>query len=177
MTKALSYDAMLALEEAQIRRLFPHGATEEKSGWVPASESTATLSLDRLLKAKEDRQEPPRFMARGGPPALRWSTTEHRYVDRHFTSNEEHGYTQSPSKALEPVEVPPPEVVEGYGKDAEARRNAHRAADLVEMQAKVIAVKLAKLQREGARFGVDLAPKLQALIKDVQMEISRSRAA
>jgi hypothetical protein len=125
--KPITLEALLSLEEAEIRDLFPHGAREhERKGKPPRyspaeSGEKAAKTLKRLLREKQDRIDKPRFPVASGPQRLRWSAKEKKWVPKEFTPDEEHGYTSNASRSLEPADAIPPDVQSRYSDEARER--------------------------------------------------------
>lgn len=118
----LSYEQIMRLDEAQIERLFPHGALDRKDRWVPAPpDSRSARSLKALIRDRRKRLEPLRYLH----------------------ANSIHGYTETPEFALgaqtartradsgrrvepEPPAVPA-DIVETYSKEARAKDEERQA--------------------------------------------------
>jgi len=86
------------------------------------------------------------------------------------------GYTSNPKEAVDHLEVHDDEVAKRHRAEARVRHVARQNPDeLLDMQAKLLSIKLSKLQREGMKLGIDLAPELQGLLKRWQAEIVAQR--
>lgn len=85
-------------------------------------------------------------------------------------------YTDSPylAMALEP-ECVDESTQESFTKESRRRFDSQHQDELAERQAKVIANKVVSIQREGARFGLDFAPRLAAFVKEANAEIAAKR--
>lgn len=95
------------------------------------------------------------------------------YVDPNWDGNND--YTERYDLSDRSGATPPAEVVEEYAKENGRRYAEAHAAEMRDRQARAMAMRLAQLQREGAKFGIDLAPKIAVFIRDAQREVATAR--
>lgn len=118
-------------------------------------------------------QEPDRFLKASGSGYVKDVRYSLGADSRHPTPPE---YLTGEDDAREPE----PQAVyqrdqERFSKEGRERFAAEHPDEIVEQQARIFWNKLAKLQREGRKHGVDLAPRIQGLISEAQSEIVERR--
>jgi hypothetical protein len=90
------------------------------------------------------------------------------------------GYTEFEGRALrdepEAVSAEAQRKLTKMGRERDAERERReRAQQVAEQQAKQLTNKLRRLQTEAARYGVDLAPTLLAMIREAERKIAEKR--
>jgi hypothetical protein len=119
-----------------------------------------------------------------------WNEMEKEHNQQEFLGKGG-GYVSSAFAAMktsepdDPRRHPEPRIDKAYQrvitKQANVRWtlyvNAERADEVAEQQGKQLARKLRKLQVEAAKYGVDITPRLVAMIQEAEAEIAEHRKA
>lgn len=163
--KSYSLDHILAMSKEELAERYPHGVVMDPKSperWLPAerdSEALGHRSLRQLVQMKRSRQIKPRFLEKNPGMARR------DYTDRMDRAMKDEG---------EPVDA---ETQRRFTTEAHNRSAVLNGEAMLGNDAKVLANKLAKLKREGAKFGVDVESRARAMIADTQREIRERRRA
>lgn len=138
-----------------------------------------------------DQREPLRLLgATPGPPSeaglkTRWRPPSNVPArgEQHesWTPETERGYGSSGQRAIDHGEGVDDDTLRGYSADARARFAEHqeltRSQETAEKQSKQLMRKLRRLQSEAARYGIDVSPHVLQMIREMEREIARGRAA